>query len=281
MFLVKGCYLFYLSYNKRVKVIIRIALMLLIFLIGIRLIERRSIYFPLANLTNNPSDIGLNYRSVYFHTSDQKKLKAWFIPREGAEFTVLFSNGNAGNISYRLEKIALLHQLGLNVFIYDYRGYGKSQGSPSEEGLYKDIRGAYDYLLNQLGVSQDEIILYGESLGGAVAIDLASQKPVRAIIVEGTFSSVKEMARRVLPFVPHFILASRFDNLAKISGIECEKMIIHSKDDEIIPFSQAKRLFEAAKAPKKFLKLRGGHNTAFWDSIQKYKEGLRSFLSQL
>lgn len=260
------------------KTVARIILFIVVFAVGVRLLERKAIYHPLRGLTGSPSDIGLGFEEVFFKASDGKKINAWFVPKENADFTVLFSNGNAGNISYRLDKISVLHRLGVNVFIYDYRGYGKSQGHPSEKGFYKDIRGAYDYLISQLGIEADKIILYGESLGGAVAINLASQKPVKALITEGTFTSVKDMARRLLPFVPHFLFASRFDSLAKISDISCEKLIIHSKDDEIIPFSQGKKLFEAAGEPRGFLKLRGGHNTAFWDSAREYRQGLQSFL---
>ncbi len=263
------------------KVALKIALILLIFVVGVRWFERRSIYYPTRRIETDPSERGLEYREVHFNTSDNKKISAWFIPKEGARFTVLFSNGNAGNISHRLDKISTFHQLGVNVFIYDYRGYGKSQGFPSEAGLYKDIRGAYNYLLNELEIPAKRIILYGESLGGAVAIDLASQELVGGLITEGTFASVKEMSRLILPFIPSFIFASRFDSLTKIKEVDSKKMIIHSKDDEIIPFSQGKSLFEAAKEPKTFLQLRGGHNTAFWQSAQDYKEGLKSFIEEL
>lgn len=263
------------------RIVIRILVLLVIVLLGVRLLEKRSIYFPMRKLRGNPSDMQLEYQEIYFNTADNKKIQAWFIPNKNAELTILFSNGNAGNISYRLEKISILHDLGVNIFIYDYRGYGRSQGSPSESGLYRDIRGAYDYLVNNLGVSSDKIVLYGESLGGAVAIDLASQKPVRALITEGTFASVKEMARKILPFIPTFIYASRFDNLTKIADIDCEKLIIHSKDDRIIPFSQGKSLFKAASQPKILLKLKGGHNTSFLDSAKEYRQGIKSFLESL
>lgn len=263
------------------KAFVKIVLILVVFAAAIRFIETRIIYYPLRRISRNPADIGLEYRDVYFLTSDEKKINAWFIPHQRAKFTLLFSNGNAGNISYRLEKIFLLRNLGLNIFIYDYRGYGKSQGSPSEAGIYRDIRGAYDYLRNQLGIPADKIILYGESLGGAVAIDLAKEKPVRALITEGTFSSAKDMARRLLPFIPYFIFSSRFDNLKKIAEIKPNKLIIHSKNDEVVPFFQGKKLFEAAKEPKMFLELSGCHNTGFLSSTSEYYRGIGLFLNEL
>ena len=243
--------------------------------------ERKSIYFPMKQITSTPSDIGLSYKEAYFKTSDNKKIHAWFIPRKDAELIVLFSHGNAGNIGHRLDKISMLHDIGLNVFIYDYRGYGNSQGRPSEKGFYRDAHAAYDYLVGEMGFSDHNIILYGESIGGAVSVELAYRKSVRGLITESTFTSVRDMARMAFPLIPHFIFSSRFDSIAKIGDIKCSKLIIHSLDDEIVPFSQGERLFAAAGGPKRFLQIRGGHNTAFWDSVREYKEGIRSFAESL
>jgi uncharacterized protein len=263
------------------KNIVRIVLFIVIFVVGIRYIERKSIFFPMRQITSHPSNIGLSYKEVYFNTSDNKKIHAWFIPAESPGLTVLFSHGNAGNIGHRLDKISMLHDMGINVFIYDYRGYGNSTGIPSEKGFYKDINAAYDYLVNKMGVPYNDIILYGESIGGSVSIELAYHKPVRAIITEATFTSVKDMAQMAFPFIPYFVFSSRFDSISKIGDIDCDKLIIHSADDEIVPFSQGRRLFDAAGRPKTFLKLRGGHNTAFWDSMKKYQEGIRLFVESL
>ncbi|TRZ49063.1 MAG: alpha/beta hydrolase [Dehalococcoidia bacterium] len=263
------------------KIIICLILFITICIAGIRYIERKSIYFPMRQITSTPSAVGLDYKEVYFNTSDGKKIHTWFVPNDEADYTILFSHGNAGNIGHRLDKIKILHDIGLNVLIYDYRGYGKSQGTPSEQGMYKDVYAAYDYLVNEMGISHDSLILYGESIGGAVAIELAHHRPVGALITEEAFTSVKDMVQMAFPLIPYFIFSSRFDNLPKIGNIKCEKLIIHSIDDEIIPFSQGNRLFNTASEPKKFLKLRGGHNTAFWDSIVEYKEGIRSFVESL
>jgi fermentation-respiration switch protein FrsA (DUF1100 family) len=167
------------------------------------------------------------------------------------------------------------------VFIFDYRGYGKSQGAPSESGLYLDAKAAYDYLAGERGVSKDAVILYGESIGGIVAIDLAQNKEIKALITEEAFTSVKDMSAMAYPFLPYFIFSSRFNALSKIKNVTCPKLVIHSVDDEIVPFPLGEKLFDAAPPPKKFLKLRGSHNTAFLESGQGFRDGIRYFLSGL
>lgn len=263
------------------KALLWLALLIIIFLTGIRYIERHSIYFPMKEIFASPETVGLPYEEIYFETSDNKRLNGWFIPNDKAKFTVIFCHGNAGNISHRMEKISLLYRLGLSIFIFDYRGYGKSQGSPSESGLYKDAIAAYSYLTKERGISEDDIILYGESIGGAVAIDLAHKAGVRALITEETFTSIKDMAKMAYPFLPYFIFSSKFNCISKIREVKCSKLVIHSIDDEIVPFYLGERLFNAAKPPKKFLKIRGSHNTAFLDSEKQFTEGIKSFLDDL
>lgn len=253
----------------------------LFFVIAVRLLERFGIYFPFKKIIADPASVGLSYEDVFFETSDRKQLNGWYIPVRGAEDTLLFFHGNAGNIGHRLEKILLLHDLGVNVFIFDYRGYGQSQGSPSEAGLHRDAEAAYEYLTKKRGLQSEQIIPYGESLGGAVAVHLAAGKKVKALVTEGTFTSAKDMARIVLPFVPPGILASRFDALINIKNVDCPMLIIHSLDDETVPYELGEKLFGAASRPKKLLQLRGGHNTAFLDSRQEYLRGLRDFFQGL
>ena len=260
------------------KIFLWLIIAVIIFLVGIRYIERHSIYFPMKDVFSNPSLIGLAYEDVYFFTRDGKSLNGWFIANDKARSTVILFHGNAGNIGHRLEKIMIFNDLGLNVFVFDYRGYGKSLGAPSESGFYKDAETAYDYLTKERGIPQDEIILYGESIGGAVAVHLAKGKGVRALITEEAFSSIKDMSKLAYPFIPHFIFSSRFDSVSKIKAISCPKLIIHSVDDEIVPFWMGKRLFDEAAPPKTFLEIRGSHNTAFLDSKEKFRAGLRSFL---
>lgn len=265
----------------RLNNLIIIGLVFICLIIYFKYIERRSIYFPMRQIEYTPREIGLVYKDVFFKTEDGVELNGWFIPSGGAKNTVLFLHGNAGNISHRFEKIQIFYNFDLNVFIFDYRGYGRSRGSPSEKGLYIDAKAAYDYLVSKESIPKDEIILFGESLGGSVAIDLASKAEVKAMITESTFSSAKDMARRIYPLIPPFFIVSDFDSVKKVKSISVPKLIIHSVDDEIVPFDLGQKLFEAAPPPKEFLKIRGGHNTGFLDSEKEYKKGISSFISSL
>ncbi|NQT90161.1 MAG: alpha/beta hydrolase [Candidatus Omnitrophica bacterium] len=261
-----------------VKIMLLLVVIIVIFFVYIRYIERHSIYFPVREIELDPSAMGLSYEDVDFEASDGVKLNGWFIPCEHARDTLLFFHGNAGNISHRLEKITVFNKMGLNLFIIDYRGYGKSEGAPSEEGLYKDAEAAYLYLAEQRNISPDHIILYGSSLGGAVAIDLASRYKVKALITEEAFSSVKDMAKEIYPFLPSFAFQSKFDSVSKIARVKAPKLIIHSVDDEIVPFALGEKLYEAAAPPKEFLKVKGGHNTVFLDSGEQLRSALATFL---
>lgn len=263
-----------------IKIFLRIAITVLVLVAGIRYMERKSIFFPMRQMALTPDEAGIPYEDIYFTATDGTMLHAWYIPAEkGAEArTVLFSHGNAGNISHRMDKIAMFRDIGVNVLIYAYRGYGQSSGTPSENGAYSDVMGAYEYLLSEKNADPEDIILYGESLGGAVSIYLASKRPVGGLITENTFTSIKDMARLAFPFIPHFVFASRFDSVSRIQEITCPKLIMHSYDDEIVPFAQGEKLFAAAAEPKTFVKLRGGHNTAFMDSRRKYEKALREFI---
>jgi len=261
------------------KLVFWIAVSAILFIVAIRYVERQSIYFPTRDITDTPRRLGLSFKDVYFSADDGTRLNGWFIPNKNAKYTLILAHGNAGNISHRTEKILMFHDLGLNVFVFDYRGYGRSQGQPSEQGLYMDLRAAYRYVVSKEEVPGQDIILYGESIGGSVAIDLARRVAVRAVITEGTFTSVKDMAGIAFPVIPYFIFSSKYDSVSKIKDVACPKLIIHSVDDEIVPFQLGEKLYKSAKEPKRFLKLRGGHNTAFLESNREYVEGLRAFFN--
>lgn len=237
------------------------------------------IYFPERRLTATPKDIGLNYQEVPFWTASGRKLHGWFLPHAQAKATFLFFHGNAGNISHRLEKLKIFYDLGIETFIMDYSGYGKSEGSPSEKNLYKDGFATYTHATQQRQIDPARILLYGESLGSSVAIEVALQEQVAGIILEGAFTSLKELASKHMPFLS-FLAANEYNNLEKIGRIKVPLLFIHPKNDEICPFEEALRLYEKAPLPKKSVWLeRGGHNDAFCLDQEKYVQGLKEFVA--
>jgi len=246
------------------------------------IMQPRLLYYPEIpgrELEATPADIGLAYEDVTLQTSDDLRLHAWFIPVQNPRATVLFCHGNAGNISHRLDSIRLLHSLGLQVLIFDYRGYGKSEGRPSEPGSYRDVDAAWHYLRQERGLADTGIIIFGRSLGAAVAADLASRTRPAAVILESAFTSVPDMAAGIYPWLPVRLLSRyRYDNLAKVARIDRPLLLVHSRQDEIIPFAHGERLFDRAREPKQFLALAGGHNDAFLTSRKAYTLGLKSFL---
>ncbi len=263
-----------------IKTLLYITLAVILLVVYIRYIESKSIFFPMKKIEFTPDFVNLVYEDVYIKTQDNIKINGWFFPKDNAKYTILFCHGNAGNIGHRLEKIVMLLDMGVNVFIIDYRGYGNSKGKPSEKGIYLDTKAGYDYLVNTRKIQPEHIILYGESIGGAAVIDLASKTKVGALITEETFSSAVDMAKRIYPFLPSFLFSVRFDSLTKIKKVNAPKLIIHSINDEIVPFELGKKLYDAAKEPKQFAEIIGGHNTAFLDSKEKYAASIKAFLKR-
>jgi len=249
-----------------------------IFILAVKYLEQTSIFYPEKEISQRPSDIGLEYEDIYFKAEDGVLINGWFIKNPRAKATLLFFHGNAGNISHRLHKINLFHKIGLNVFIVDYRGYGKSDGRPSEEGLYKDARAAYDYLLTRNDVRAKNIIVYGTSLGGGVAIDLATRRDLAALIVDSSFSTAKDIAKEVYPFIPPFLISIKMDSQEKVQTIKAPKLFLHSRDDEVVPFDLGKKLFDAAAEPKEFIEIKGGHNTGYEESEETLQESISKFL---
>lgn len=244
------------------------------------LFQARFVFFPTRSLGATPATIGLDYEDVTVETSDGVALAGWYVPAQDSEQFVLFFHGNAGNISHRLESIAQFHRLGLNVFIIDYRGYGQSQGRISEAGTYLDAEAAWDYLVKTRGVEPAQIIIFGRSLGGAVAAYLARQHPPKMLILESTFTSVPDMGARQFPFLPVRRLARiQYNTAERLPDIPVPVLIVHSPDDRVIPFSHGQRLFEVAPEPKTFLQIRGGHNEGFVIS-QNYEAGLQQFITR-
>ncbi|MCX7826150.1 MAG: alpha/beta hydrolase, partial [Verrucomicrobiae bacterium] len=250
--------------------------------LALRWLEWRSIYFPMQRMLTTPAEAGLVFEDVNFTASDGVKLHGWHLPRTDAKLTVLVCHGNAGNISDRIDKLAIFHSLGVNVFIFDYRGYGRSRGIPSEQGTYRDALAAYAWLRSEKKAQPKQIVLYGESLGCAVAVEVATQRDVGGVVLESGFTNVPDMARVIYPIIPlHLACRYRYDSLAKIGRLKAPLLILHSPDDEIVPFAQGERLFAAAPEPKRFVRLRGDHNGGFAVSEGVYREALRDFFRAL
>lgn len=259
--------------------IIFIALILFSGWMYFRNFEHKNIYFPSAIIEFTPADKGLSFEEVFYRTSDGKKNNGWFVPAQNARGTMLFCHGNGGNIGHRIDFLEIFNKLKLNVFIFDYRGYGKSPGRPSEKGIYLDAKGAYDYLSGRADIDKDKIVLYGESLGGAVVIDLAKKIKASGLIIFGAFTSVGDMGRELYSYLPiKLIITQRYDSRSKIKDLTIPKLIIHSRDDEIVPFSQGERLYAAASFPKEFFEMRDGHNEAALLNSEKFSQKIDAFL---
>ena len=241
------------------------------------------LYFPdmpTRQIQATPGDIGLDFESVTLATSDNEQLHAWFVPADPARGTLLFCHGNAGNISHRLDSIRLFHELGLSVLIFDYRGYGQSSGKPSEKGTYRDADAAWQYLVEQRGIPPQRIILFGRSLGASIAAELASRQAAAGVILESAFTSVPDVAAKFYPWLPvRWMSRYQYDTRKQLAGIHSPVLIVHSRDDEIIPYAHGENLFAAASEPKQFLQLRGGHNDGFMVSGDGYVRELEVFLN--
>jgi fermentation-respiration switch protein FrsA (DUF1100 family) len=269
---------------KRVAIVL--AVLLVAGLIGRQtgLLDRHFIFFPDRDLVGTPADLGLAYEDVHFTASDGVDLNGWFVPGESA-ITLLWLHGNAGNISHRLENLRMIrHWLRVSVFIFDYRGYGASAGSPSEAGTYRDAEAAMEYLRTQQDVDPEEnLVVFGRSLGAAVAVDLASRHRVRAVILESPFTSVRSMAQQIYPYLPIGMLirmvAARYDSLSKIKAVDSPVMVLHGDRDDTVPMENGLELFDAANEPKRFYAIEGaGHNDTYLVGGAPYFEALGSFI---
>jgi len=260
-----------------------LALALLLGVVYIGMIEHHFIYFPLPELEADPTNLGLPFEEVYFVTQDGVKLHSWFVPGE-KDLVWLWCHGNAGNIGHRLENLALLHrELGVSIFLFDYRGYGRSEGKPSEKGTYLDAEAALAYLQSREDVEGSRIIYFGRSLGAAVAVELATRQPPAALILESPFPSVPYMARRLYPYLPVWpLLRTRYDSLSKMEQIDVPLLVLHGDRDDIVPLEAGRKLFEAAGGDKLFYTIRGaGHNDTYAVGGQDYFDELRRFIQGL
>ncbi len=238
------------------------------------------IFFPYRELSAAPSDWGLDYEDVFVLTEDEVRLHGWYIPHPQAKGVVLFFHGNAGNISHRGDSIAIFHRLGLSVFIFDYRGYGRSQGQPSEQGVYRDAAAAWRYLTDARGLDGGQVVLFGRSLGGAIAARLATRVEPGALILESTLSSARDFARTVFPVLSRLVVVRYdFNTVRSVAQVHCPVLVLHSPTDEIMPFALGEKVFAAANPPKLLVELQGDHNGGFLQSQPAYQRQLGRFIS--
>jgi len=238
------------------------------------------LYHPVPELRGTPADVGLSYESVYLGTVDGKRLGAWWIPSGAPRGVLLYCHGNGGNISALLDSIRVYNRLGLDLFVFDYRGYGESSGSPSEQGLYRDVEAAWNYLEQIRRINPQKIVVFGWSLGGPVAAWISQKHRPGALILEGAFTSLQDAARdRVPGFFVTLFIPDQYPTKRYVARVQSPVLIIHSRDDEVMPFHHGEALFAAARGAKQLLVIRGSHNRGFLDS--QYEISIHSFLSEI
>jgi uncharacterized protein len=246
------------------------------------------VYFPQTgrDFIATPEQVGLPYESVTLQAEDGVTLHGWLVPaqaamgRMGTTGTVLFFHGNAGNISHRIDYLSMFHRLGYQTFIFDYRGYGQSDGSPSESGTYIDAQAAWDYLVEERGIPPGSIALFGESLGGAVAAWLAAREHPGLLVLASVFTSLPDMAAKIYPLFPVRLLSRfNYNTLEYLESVACPVFIAHSPQDEIVPFAHGRALYDAAPEPKEFLELEGGHNDGFIFMRETWVRALSEFMA--
>lgn len=244
--------------------------------------QKSLLYLPTAagpSLDVTPAGAGLDYEEVRLSSGDGVELHGWFVHGDGSR-VLLFFHGNAGDITHRLFSIGQFHELGLSVFIIDYRGYGRSGGRPSEQGLYRDAEAAWRHLTETRRIAPDDIVVFGRSLGGSVAAWLAARHRPAALIVESSFTSVPDIASEIYPWLPvRWLSRLRHATRDYVGDVRCAVLVVHSRDDEIIPYHHGQAIYAAANQPKTLLTLRGGHNDAISTDESTYMDGLRAFLS--
>ncbi|MGA2678579.1 MAG: alpha/beta hydrolase [Sedimentisphaerales bacterium] len=222
--------------------------------------QPRFLYQPIRQISCTPVKFGLDFEEVYFKTADRLLLHGWFVPAPNAKFTVLYCHGNGGNMMHFLNTVNFLNKLGLNCFVFDYRGYGESQGAPSENGTYLDARAAYRWLTKKKGVAPQQIILFGWSLGGSIAAYLATKVKSAALVIENAFTSYPAIGQKFYPYMPvKWFARFNYPTIDYVRKVTCPVLVIHSKNDEIIPFELGLEIYDAANEPKKFVESFGRH----------------------
>jgi len=225
---------------------------------------------------------GLEVQECWFESEDGVRLHGWWIPRPEAKTTVLYCHGNSGSLGLGFRVLRHIAPLNANLFVFDYRGYGRREGKPSELGLFKDARAAFQHLTDSIDQDPETIVLFGHSLGGAVAIDAALELPAAGLVVQASFTDVRGMARVLFPRLPmHWLARNQFRSIDKVPQISMPKLFIHGGRDDTIPFEMGRQLFDAAEEEKQFLGIeRGGHNNLHLRGGEEYLDTLQRFLDR-
>lgn len=249
----------------------------------VRLQERNGLFFPARELYRSPAAEGLAFEDVHFNSAGNE-LHGWYIPASGSQ-VVLWMHGNAGNIADRLDQaVEMKRALGVSSFMFDYRGYGKSEGRPSEKGLYQDAEAALQWLTRTKGVNPRHIILYGQSLGTAASVDLALDGGVNAggMVLESPFTSAADVARTLYFGLPvGLIMSVKLDNIGRIGKVKMPILVIHGVSDSVIPFRMGKKLFDAAPEPKTFLPIAGAdHSDCYYVGGEGYWSAWKALIQE-
>lgn len=260
-------------------ILLAVAAVYLLILLFVYYQQSSIIYHPQQAIVTTPESVGVPFEEVYFETEDELTLHGWFISVDSTAPTVLFFHGNAGNISGRMETLKLFHRLGLNAFIFDYRGYGQSEGRTTEKGTYRDATAAWDYLISERDIPKENIIIMGRSLGGSIAAWLSARVEPVAVVLESTFTSAADIAQDIYPWLPvRWLLKYRYNTMANLDKINAPVLITHGREDQVIPFHHGRQLMDAAKEPKAFIELSGAHGTGFLETGELYRKNLKKFL---
>lgn len=262
----------------------KLALVLLVLFMLLRWFEHTQTYHPSRSFYASGAELGRAWEDIHFAASDGVKLNGWFFPANTnsprTNLAVVICHGNGGNISHRLGLYDALLSTGVNVFAFDYRGYGRSEGKAGEAGTYLDARAAYAWL-RQRGFAATNIIVYGESLGGGIASELAANEPCGGLVLEKTFTSLTDLGAELYPFLPVRTLGSiRYDTHSRLPNIRVPVLVMHSREDSLIPFHHAERNFAAANEPKFFSQLAGDHNDGIVDHA-KFIAAMEQLLARL
>ena len=231
------------------------------------------LYTPSRDVLYNPGDMSMEFEDVTFEADDGVKLTGWYTPADNAEYTILFCHANAGNLAHRLDTLNTFNSMGISTFIFDYRGYGNSGGRPTEKGTYFDAMAAWRWLTQEKNVDPETVIIFGRSLGGSIATNLAAKVQANSLVIESSFTSYADVGAKYYPYLPVKRFSRfKYKTIDYLRQVHCPVMIIHSRDDEVIPFEFGLKLYEAASEPKKFAEICGRHNNGFTLFSPMYKE---------